>query len=143
MRSEDNMELMKTLDDAWNSQDWDTFTKRHTDDVIVRWPGQPPTEGIVAHRKEGEYFFRAFPDNHVANNPYKVLFAQGGWTCSIAEFTGTHRGQMMGLDGKNIEPTNKKFKVDFCTVAHWKNGQIVEENLFYDLVGMMRQLGVI
>jgi predicted ester cyclase len=143
MRSEDNMELMKTLDDAWNSQDWDTFTMRHTDDVIVRWPGQPPTEGIVAHRKEGEYFFRAFPDNHVANNPYKVLFAQGGWTCSIAEFTGTHRGQMMGLDGKNIEPTNKKFKVDFCTVAHWKNGQIVEENLFYDLVGMMRQLGVI
>ena len=143
MRSEDNMELMKTLDDAWNSQDWDTFTKRHTDDVIVRWPGQPPTEGIVAHRKEGEYFFRAFPDNHVANNPYKVLFAQSGWTCSIAEFTGTHRGQMMGLDGKNIEPTNKKFKVDFCTVAHWKNGQIVEENLFYDLVGMMRQLGVI
>jgi len=143
MRSEDNMELMKTLDDAWNSQDWDTFTKRHTDDVIVRWPGQPPTEGIVAHRKEGEYFFRAFPDNHVANNPYKVLFAQGGWTCSIAEFTGTHRGQTMGLDGKNIEPTNKKFKVDFCTVAHWKNGQIVEENLFYDLVGMMRQLGII
>ena len=22
-----NMELMKTLDDAWNSQDWDTNTK--------------------------------------------------------------------------------------------------------------------
>ena len=143
MRSEDNMELMKTLDDAWNSQDWDTFTKRHTDDVIVRWPGQPPTEGIVAHRKEGEYFFKAFPDNHVANDPYNVLFGQDDWTCSIEEFTGTHRGQTMGLDGKNIEPTNKKFKVDFCTVAHWKNGQIVEENLFYDLVGMMRQLGVI
>ena len=36
--------------------------------------------------------------------------------------------------------TNKKFKVDFCTVAHWKEKRIVEENLFYDLVGMMRQL---
>ena len=32
MNSEENMKLMKTLDDAWNSQDWDTFTKRHTDD---------------------------------------------------------------------------------------------------------------
>jgi ketosteroid isomerase-like protein len=49
---------------------------------------------------------------------------------------------MMGLDGKMIPPTNKKFKVDFCTVAHWKNGKIVEENLFYDLVGMMTQLGL-
>ena len=143
MSAEENMKLMKSLDDAWNSQDWEIFTNRHTDDVIVRWPGQPPTEGIDAHRKEGEYFFKAFPDNHVANDPYKVLFGQGDWTCSIAEFTGTHRGQMMGLDVKTIEPTNKKFKVDFCTVAHWKNGKITEENLFYDLVGMMKQLGVI
>jgi hypothetical protein len=27
-------------------------------------------------------------------------------------------------------------------VAHWKNGQIDEENLFYDQGGMMRQLGL-
>jgi len=44
MSAEENMKLMKTLDDAWNSQDWETFAKRHTDDVIVRWPAQPPTE---------------------------------------------------------------------------------------------------
>jgi hypothetical protein len=40
-----------------------------------------------------------------------------------------------------IQATNKKFNVDFCTVAHWENGKIIEENLFYDLVGMMNQLG--
>ncbi len=50
---------------------------------------------------------------------------------------------MIGSDGKTtIQPTNKNFKVDFCTVAHWKDGKIIEENLFYDLVGMMRQLGL-
>ena len=27
MGAEENMQLMKTLDDAWNSQDWDTFSK--------------------------------------------------------------------------------------------------------------------
>jgi hypothetical protein len=43
---EENMKLMKTLDDAWNSQDWETFNERHTDYVIMRWPGQPPTRGI-------------------------------------------------------------------------------------------------
>ena len=142
MSSETNMKLMKTLDDAWNAQDWKTFSQRHTDDVIVRWPGRAPTRGIRAHRKEGEIFFRAFPDNHVVNYPYKVFFAQGDWTCSVAEFTGTHKGLMIGLDGKSIRPTNKKFKVDFCTVAHWKDRRIVEENLFYDLVGMMTQLGL-
>jgi predicted ester cyclase len=91
---QNNMHLMKTLDDAWNSQDWDTFSKRHADNVVVRWPAQPPTHGIDAHRKEGEYMFSAFPDNHVGNNPYKIFFAQGEWTCSIAEFTGTHKGPM-------------------------------------------------
>jgi ketosteroid isomerase-like protein len=49
---------------------------------------------------------------------------------------------MMGLDSKMIEATGKSFKLDFCTVAHWKDGKITEENLFYDLVGMMKQLGL-
>lgn len=64
------------------------------------------------------------------------------WTCSVAEFTGTNEGPMMGLDGKLIPPRNKKFKVDFCTVAHWNDGRIMEENLFYYLAGMMKQLDV-
>jgi hypothetical protein len=37
-----------------------------------------------------------------------------------------------------ILSTNKKFSVELCTVAHWKNGEIVEEKLFYDAMGMMR-----
>lgn len=142
MSDEENMKLMKTLDDAWNSQDWDTFSKRHAENVIVHWPMQPPTNGIDAHKKEGEYFFKVFPDNHIGNDPYKTLFARDSWTCSIAELTGTHQGPMMSFDGKVIPPTNKSFKVDFCTVALWKDGRIVEENLFYDVMGMMKQLGL-
>lgn len=88
---ERNMELMQTLDDAWNAQDLDTFAKRHKEDVVVRWPGKPPTHGS---------------------------------------------------DGGEIPPTGTSFEVDFCTVARWENGQIVEENLFYDLVTFMKQIGL-
>src|SRR5690348_17912117 len=66
--------------------------------------------------------------------PYTTLFR------SIAEFTGTMKGPMTMADGTVIQPTNKHFKVDFCTVAHWKDGEIVEENLFYDLMGMLKQI---
>ena len=86
--------------------------------------------------------FKTLPDNHVQNNPYKVLFGQGDWTCSIGT-TGTHKGEMIAEGGKMIPPTNRKFQVDFCTVAHWKNDQIDEENLFYNQAGMMSQLGLI
>jgi len=34
------------------------------------------------------------------------------------------------------------FEVDFCTVAHWDNGQITQEYLFYDLVTFMKQIGL-
>jgi predicted ester cyclase len=55
---EQNKQLMKTLDDAWNGQDWDTFSQCHTEDVIVKWPGQSePTRGLDAHRKEGIEMF--------------------------------------------------------------------------------------
>lgn len=43
---------------------------------------------------------------------------------------------------KEIPPTGKSFDVDFCTVARWDNGQIVEENLSYDPVTFMKQIGL-
>ena len=39
--------------------------------------------------------------------------------------------------------TGKPFELEFCTVARWQNGEIVEENLFYDQVGFLRQIGVL
>jgi len=144
MNPEKNLQLMKTLDDSWNSQELTVFRQRHAKDCIIRWPNQPPTHGIEAHEQEAIAFFQTFPDQHLVNNPYKVMIAQGDWTCTIAEFTGTMKGPMKMADGTVIPPTNKSFKVDFCTVAHWnENGQIVEENLFYDLMGMLKQIGVL
>ena len=45
-------------------------------------------------------------------------------------------------NGDDIPPTGKSFEVDFYTVAQWDDGQIVEENLMYDLVLFMQQLGL-
>lgn len=137
-----NMELMQTLDDAWNGQDLQTFADRHHEDVIVTWPGKPPTIGLEAHKAESLEFWRAFPDQKLDNRPYRVFFASGEWTCSIARFRGTFAGPMAGPGGTEIAPTGKTFEVDFCTVAHWVDGKIVEENLFYDLVGFLQQIGL-
>ena len=143
MSVEENMHLMQTLDDAWNSQDWDTFEKRHTENTVVYWPGRPePTRGRYTHRDECIEFFKTFPDNRLVNRPYKIFFGQGDYTCSVADFSGTMKGPMKGPDGKMIPPTNKSFQIEFCTVARWENGEIVEERLFYDLVGMMKQIGL-
>ena len=139
---EQNTDRMPLLDDAWNAQNAEEIARYHKPDVVVYWPGKPPTHGMGNHETEAREFFKTFPDQHLDNRPYKVLFGSGDWTCSIARFTGTMTGPMQGPDGTVIPPTGRPFEVEFCTVARWDNGQIVEENLFYDLVGFMKQIGV-
>ena len=129
-----NMMLFQTADDAWNAQDVETFANRHTEDVVVYVPAAPTQYGMEAHKEFALNSFKAFPDQRVQNRPYKAFFAGGDWVCSIARYTGTMTGPMIGPDGREIAPTGKSFDVDFCTVGHWKNGQMVEEYLFYDVV---------
>jgi predicted ester cyclase len=122
-----------------------TWTRSPSATSRIPWSGgldKPPTHGVDAHREEALQFFKTFPDQHLVNRPYKVLIARSDGTCSIAHFTGTMKGPMQGADGKAIPPTGKSFDVDFCTVARWDKEQIVEENLFYDLVTFMRQIGL-
>ena len=141
MSVEENLRLMKTLDDAWNSQDWEVFKKRHSAATAVYWPGQPePTRGRRNHHAESVEFFKMV-ENSLENNPYKVMFGQGDWTCTIANWKGKMIGPMT-MGGKTIPATNKSFALEFCTVAHWKDGEIVEEKLFYDQVSFLKQIGV-
>jgi hypothetical protein len=147
LKREELLERMTTLDDAWNagpgSKLWDTFRKRHTEDVAVYWPGgSAPTRGRHNHDLEAVEFFKTFPDNHLINRPYKILFADGNHTCSVADFRGTMKGPMK-MGDKAIPPTGKSFQVEFCTVATWNDkGEITEERLYYDLVGLMKQIGL-
>lgn len=138
---DENLKRMVELDDAWNAQDWDKVGRFHSTDVAVYWPGgAPPTKGRYNHAAEAREYAKTFPDNRVGNRPYRVIFGQGDWTCTVAEHTGTFNGPLK-TEGGVIPPTGKRFSVDFCTVAHWKEGEIVEEKLFYDLVGVLKQIG--
>lgn len=67
---EENMRLVQTLDDAWNTQDWETFDQRHATGVEVFWPGQPgPTHSRHSHQERAVAFFEIFPGTRVRNRP--------------------------------------------------------------------------
>ena len=145
MGAKENLELMKTLDDAWNagpeSPLWNTFMKRHKENVAVYWPAQPdPTRGRHNHDVEARSFFKSF-NNKLVNNPYKIAFGDEHHTCTVADWTVSMKKPMKGADGNMVQP-GKTAKLEFCTVATWNNGEIVEERLFYDVIGMMKQLGL-
>jgi steroid delta-isomerase-like uncharacterized protein len=52
--------------------------------------------------------------------------------------TGTHQGEWQG-----IAPTGRPFTLPGMDLFRIENGQIAEVRVFYDTLGLMRQLGVI
>lgn len=81
--------------------------------------------------------------SQAAHGGHKGLLARPAGSDARARWKGKMVGPWKGLDGKVHAATGKAFELEFCTVARWKNGEIVEENLFYDQVGFLRQIGVL
>jgi SnoaL-like polyketide cyclase len=129
--SEEDLELLITLDDPEDAPEVDTFNHLHAKNTLEYWLGH-----LFAARSQLDQRAEAVSDND-AN---KVMFGQGDWTCTISRLTGTTNVSMKG--GNVIEPPNKKLDIEVCTVTHWKNGEIVKRKVFYDLVGMQKQIGV-
>jgi predicted ester cyclase len=80
-------------------------------------------------------FRTAFPDLHctiqdeiIQNN--KVA---AHWT-----IRGTHKGQFLGNS-----PTNKPIAVQGLLYARIENGQVIENHLLIDQMGVLQQLGLI
>jgi hypothetical protein len=78
----------------------------------------------------------------IDNGPYPVVFGQGDWTCTVSRLTGTMNDSMADLNGNMIQPTNQPFEIEVCVVTCSKNGEIVEQKVFYDLIGMQKQIRV-
>jgi predicted ester cyclase len=87
-------------------------------------------------------FNKVFPDQYTFNNPYKILIAEGNYTCSVGDAVPTMVGELKTSDGRTYQPTNKQFHIEICYVNTWENGQIKEERIFYDPIAMMSQMGL-
>jgi steroid delta-isomerase-like uncharacterized protein len=64
------------------------------------------------------------------------LIDAGEWT--IAQFvnTGVNDGPYGGLEASGLP-----FEVRFCNIVRWRDGRIIEDHLYYDLYGVLAQLG--
>jgi len=71
---------------------------------------------------------------------YQVTFGQGDWTCTLSRLSGTTNDSIKGINGDVIQGSNKEFDIEVCTVTHCKNGEIVEQKVFFDLVGMQKHI---
>ena len=137
------LELMKKGDDAFNSRDFAAMDAAHHPDMIAHVTGNAePIHGRQAHAAKMKEMFTIFPDVHVDNDPYPVMFGSGDWITVITHATGTFTGEMILPDGNVIPPTGKAFDVDFATTARWDGDLLIEEFVLWDSALQAQQIGL-
>ena len=135
---------LRIAEQAWvedlTSKSIEEFVKKHSEDVVVHDPTLPaPLKGEPALRELIEGLYRMFPDYQVK----KVRsFGQDEWVCLEVEEMGTMKGPLHGPGGRTIPPTNKSFKIPSTYVCRVVNGRINEVRVYFDVMGLMGQLGL-
>jgi steroid delta-isomerase-like uncharacterized protein len=79
-----------------------------------------------------------FPD---AKASLKTFYDAGDYCILEVEWSGTHKGTLEGPFG-TLAATNKPFLVKGLLINKMKDGKLFESRSYFDLLGLMKQLGV-
>jgi steroid delta-isomerase-like uncharacterized protein len=85
-----------------------------------------------------ESWHKAFPD---AKGEVTNQFGIGDQVVTEVTFRGTHSGPLAGPTG-TIPATGKKSEMQVAYVDQFRAGKIWRERAYFDLAGLMRQLGL-
>lgn len=104
------------------------------EDVVeqVPFPGQGP--GVEGLKDVLRGMRAGFPDIHFA---IEEQIAEGDKVLSRFEWTGTHRGDFLG-----VPATGRPVKVWGMVIDRLVDGRIKETRIIMDALGLMMQLGV-
>lgn len=131
-------QLREHADAVWNDGDVDAAGAFFAEDVVVHDdPQQNVYEGLDAFKQWVREVRTAFPDFEVDTTS---VIVGDGRVASEWEASGTHEGEMAELD---ISPTNNRVTWKGVTVYELDGDEVTEAWWYYDMVGILTQLGAI
>lgn len=133
-------EIPKKAVDAINRHDANAFAALYATGAMAHDPQYPePLKGRDAIRKDIGDFFQAFLD--LQARLVRVL-ASGDTVASEVELSGTHKGSLAAPTG-TIPPTNRRVQLRVAAFDRVEGDMIMESRRYYDLAGLMQQLGLL
>lgn len=121
--------------ESFNKRDWDRMrTMFHQDYTYTGGDGEV-LKGADAAMQINQGFANGMSDAHI-----KIERTQSAGNIAVTEFTGTgtHDGDLMG-----IPPTGKKLSMPVCNVIEVKDGKILAEREYMDMMHLMQQVGAV
>ncbi len=136
MSTEENKAIARRwYEDGFNAHNVGVMDELFTEDFGEHTPLGPPTNGRDMVKQSLRGVFTALPDLRVTIDD---MIAEGDKV--VVRFTSqaTHQGDLMG-----IPATGKPVTTTTITILRFVDGKIAEDWVETDMLGMMRQLGVI
>lgn len=136
-REDRNKDLVRrSNEELWGEGDLDLVDEYVADNYVEHNTASPePIRGPEGYRENVQMVRAAFPDLQVSTED---LIAEGNEVATRYRLTGTHRGPLMG-----IEPTGERVEVEGMSIGRFEDGKVVEGWSNIDVMGLMRQLGVV
>jgi steroid delta-isomerase-like uncharacterized protein len=134
-------DVIRSNAEAWNSHDVTRIGQHYAQDATVVDPQYPaPLVGREAIKKDASDFFVACPDMRFQVT--KVI-ADGSSVAVEGSASGTHSGPLQ-LPSGLLPATNKRLEFDIAFFMRLDDAGIIqEERRYYDVAGVLMQLGVL
>ena len=136
---ETNKELLDRYVELYNAGDLDACMELYAQDASQRMH-DGVFEGIDAIRGRLARDLTAFPD---AKYIVDSFFAEGDRFADEWTFTGTNTGPFRLPDGTEIPATGNRVEIKGMEFVEVRDGKIVVDNLYYDFLAAVAQLGLV
>jgi predicted ester cyclase len=124
--------------DSINNRSKENFLNIHSESAVLYDPTLGSLKGRPALENMWTGLLSMFPDYQIRR---VRSFGQDDWVCLEVEESGTMRGPIHA-GPREIPPTGKTFKIPSSIICRVENGQIGEVRVYFDVLGLMAQLGL-
>jgi predicted ester cyclase len=134
MDATDHLELVRRcFDELFRARDFAAFERHCAERFFDHNPPAGAREGGIASTREGlRRLLEGLPDLEARIDD---LLAQGDLVFVRSTFTGTHLGELMGL-----QPTGKRLKLEIWHLFRVRDGKLAEHRAQSDTIMLLRQV---
>jgi steroid delta-isomerase-like uncharacterized protein len=134
-----NKSLLERYVELYNAGDLEACMELYADDAVQMMP-EGTFQGRGAIRQRLARDLTACPD---ATYTVRSFVEQGDTFADEWALAGTHTGPFALPDGTQLPPTGKRVEITGMEFVQVRDGKIVIDNLYYDNVAVLAQLGLI
>lgn len=140
MTVQENEAIARAEVELYNSRNMDGLSALFTSNAeILDVPTGVIERGPKAARDDAQTLITAFPDSK-----FEIISVVAGERNAVVEYwaRGTHAGPLVTAAG-TLQPTNRKLEMRLCDVMEIQGGKITSLRSYWDLYGLLNQLGLV